>query len=312
MAIAEYPFDSHFATIDGQRLHYLDEGSGEPILFLHGNPTWSYLYRHIVRELRTDYRCIAPDHLGFGFSDKPRLGDYSMRAHIMRLESLVKKLDLRDLTVVVQDWGGVIGLGWAVRNKDRVKRLVIMNTTGFTPKDSRALWKVRPLPLGLLMLWPLKIPVLGEVFVQGLNGFVNRMIPAGIVHKQRLTPQTMAGYRDPYPTWASRRAHLASVRQIPITRRHPTWRLLSEIGAELDGWRVPTQIVWGMKDPVFTPWFSEEFERRLPNHAPTVRIEDASHFLQDDTPQPIVAAIRAHMERGTKRREYSTQPATGA
>ncbi len=310
MAFQDYPFDSHFQTIDGQRIHYVDEGKGETVLLLHGNPTWSYLYRHIVLDLASDYRCVAPDHLGFGFSDKPRLGDYSMRAHIMRIDSFARKLDLRDVTVVVQDWGGVIGLGWAVRNKDRVKRLVILNTTGFTPKTNGAMLSARPLPWGLLMLWPLKIPVLGELFVQGLNGFVNRMIPAGIVHKERLTAETMRGYRDPYPTWASRRAHLASVRQIPITRRHPTWRLLSEIGAELDGWTVPTQIVWGMKDPVFTPWFLEEFERRLPNHSPTLRIPDASHFLQDDTPKPIADAIRAHMQRGATRAESEPQPST--
>lgn len=307
MSYDAYPFQSRFVTVDGQRMHYVDEGSGETILLLHGNPTWSYLYRHIIGDLAKDYRCVAPDHLGFGFSDKPRRGDYSMRAHIMRLDAFVSKLGLRDVTVVAQDWGGVIGLGWAARHKDLVKRLVPMNTTGFVPSDRRGLAGVRPLPWGLLGLWSLKIPVFGEVFVQGLNGFARVLLPAGIHHRERLTPGVMEGYLDPYATWSSRRAHLASVRQVPLLRSHPTWRLLQETGAELEGWTVPTQLIWGMKDPVFVPWFLEEFERRLPNHAPSVRIEDASHFLQDDRPDLISETIRQFM-RATRDPSHSVQP----
>jgi len=300
MIYDHYPFESRFMSVDGQRLHYVDEGSGEPILMLHGNPTWSYLYRHLIEDLRRDHRCVAPDHLGFGYSDKPRQGDYTMRAHIMRLDLFVTKLGLRDVTLVGQDWGGIIGLGWAVRHKARVKRLILLNTTGFAPTDRRALFGRRPRPWGMLMLWPLKIPVLGELFVQGLNGFVKVLLPSGIHHKERLTPEVMKGYLDPYPTWGSRRAHLKSVRQIPLLRSHPTYRLLQEIGAELDGWEVPTQLIWGMRDPVFVPWFLEEFERRLPNHAPSVRIEDAGHFLQDDTPGPIISTIRDFMKEARR------------
>lgn len=298
MTHPEFPFESRFVSVDGQRLHYVDEGQGEPLLMLHGNPTWSYLYRHFIRELRNDHRVIALDHLGFGFSDKPLHGDYSMRAHIMRLMGFVSKLGLRDLTLVVQDWGGIIGLGWAVRNKPLIKRLVIMNTTGFPLPSRKTLAEMKPKPWGLLMLYPLKIPGLGELFVQGANGFVKRLLPAGIHHTERLDSRVMDGYLAPYPTWGSRRAHLKSVRQIPLSRRHPTWRLLSEIGAELDGWTVPTQLVWGMRDPVFVPWFLEEFERRLPNHAPSVKLWDASHFLQDDRPDLIVPVIRDFMRAG--------------
>ena len=289
MSWASYPFESRFLMVDGQRLHYVDEGEGETLLFLHGNPTWSYLYRHQIAELRRDHRCIAVDHLGYGFSDKPRRADYSMRAHIMRLGLFIDRLELKDITLVVQDWGGVIGLGWAVRNKARVKRLVIMNTTGFAPRRLRDL---RPLPRGLLLLYPLKIPGLGELLVQGLNGFARWLVPLGIHHRERLTADEMSGYLEPYASWKSRRAHLASVRQIPLLPTHPTHRLLQEIGWELDGWQVPTQLIWGMRDPVFVPWFLEEFERRLPNHADSVRIEDASHFLQDDVPERVTETIR--------------------
>jgi haloalkane dehalogenase len=308
MSYDAYPFESRFVSIDGQRIHYVDHGAGEPILMLHGNPTWSYLYRHLICDLGRDYRCLAPDHLGFGFSEKPRRGDYGMRAHIMRLGSFVDRLELGDLTLVVQDWGGIIGLGWAVRHKARVKRLVVLNTAGFVPVGRGRFARLRPLPWGLLLLWPLKIPVVGELFVQGMNGFVERLLPLGISHRERLTPEAMRGYRDPYRSYGSRRALLASVRQIPIGPGHPTWRLLQEIGHELDGWTVPTQIVWGMRDPVFVPWFLDEFERRLPNHLATVRLERASHFLPDDEPEPIIAAIRRLMTTRPIRSEAVTPP----
>ncbi len=291
----DYGFSSKFVELDAHRIHYVDEGTGETILMVHGNPTWSYLYRHFINGLRNSFRCIAPDHLGFGYSEKPKWADYSMRAHIMRLDSFVNKLDLRDITLVVQDWGGIIGLSWATRHKDRIKRLVVMNTAAFLPRRPADLLRMRPLPWGFPLLWSLKLPVFGELFVQGLNGFAKYMVPLGTNHRERLTPDVMGGYLDPYPTWNSRKAHLESVRQVPILPSHPTWQLLQETGEEIRGWEVPTQIIWGMKDPVFVPWFMDEFERRLPNHAPTLRIGDASHFLQDDTPQVIIGRIREFM-----------------
>ncbi|MCW5830533.1 MAG: alpha/beta fold hydrolase [Deltaproteobacteria bacterium] len=287
-----YGFESHYVEIDGHRIHYVDEGQGEVLLMVHGNPTWSYLYRHFISGLKDSYRCIALDHLGFGYSGKPKWADYSMRAHIMRLDSFISKLGLKDITLVVQDWGGIIGLSWAARHKELVKRLVVMNTAAFLPRQPLELLRMKPVPWGFPLLWSLKIPVLGELFVQGLNGFARFMVPLGTSHRERLTPEVMAGYLDPYPTWKSRKAHLESVRQIPILPSHPTWQLLQETGQEISGWEVPAQIIWGMKDPVFVPWFLEEFERRLPNHAPTLKIGDASHFLQDDTPGIIVARIR--------------------
>lgn len=291
-----YDFTSRIAMIDGHRMHYVDEGQGETVLFLHGNPTWSYLYRHQIRGLRESYRCLAPDHLGFGFSEKPRHADLSMRAHIMRLDLFVTKLGLKDITLVVQDWGGIIGLSWAVRHKELIKRLVILNTAGFVPTSRAEVLSIRPIPWGYILLGLLKIPLLGELFVQGRNGFARVLLRVGTHHKERLNRERMAGYIEPYPTWHSRRAHLASVRQIPHQRRHPTWQLLHETGEELTGWKVPTQLIWGMKDPVFVSWFLEEFERRLPNHAPTLRIPDASHFLQDDTPDIITDQIREFLQ----------------
>lgn len=292
----QYDFADHYQEVDGHRMHYVDEGKGETILMLHGNPTWSYLYRHIIHGLRDDYRCVAPDHIGFGMSDKPPGVDLSMRAHAARIDKFVTALDLRDVTLMVQDWGGIIGLAWAVAHKDRIRRLVIMNTTGFVP-DPMQVGRMRPPPWGLALLWALKIPGLGEVFVQGMNGFARYLIPFANHDTSRLSPEVMRGYLDVYPDWASRRAHLASVRQVPMTPLSPTWGLLQEIDRGLTGWEVPTQLIWGMRDPVFVPWFLEGFERRLPNHAPSLRLPDAGHFLQDDTPEPIVACTRAFLKK---------------
>ncbi|MBI2890169.1 MAG: alpha/beta fold hydrolase [Nitrospirae bacterium] len=298
-----YDFRPNAIAVDGHQIHYVDEGTGEIILMLHGNPTWAYLYRHLIHALSGEYRCVAPDHLGFGFSDKPYRADYSMRAHIMRLTQFVRKLALKDVTLVGQDWGGIIGLGWAVREKVTVKRLVVLNTAGFAPPNPGEILRMKPFPWGLLLLPLLRTPVAGELFVQGLNGFVRYLLPKGFHHRERLSKEVMEGYLDPYPTWASRRAHLESVRQIPVLPSHPTWQLLEEIGAELMGWEVPAQIIWGMRDPVFGPWFLEEFERRLPNHAPSLRIEDAGHFLQDDTPDVISNKIREFMAATRARAE---------
>jgi haloalkane dehalogenase len=295
MLYSNYDFQSRYARVDGYRLHYVDEGQGELLLMVHGNPTWSYLYRHFIRDLCANYRCVALDNLGFGLSDQPPRADYSMRAHIMRLGAFVEQLGLKEITLVGQDWGGIIGLGWAVYHKHLIKRLVVLNTAGFAPSFGELSKAKGPIPWGFPLLWTLKIPLLGELFIQGLNGFARFLVPLATYHRERLTPEVMRGYLEPYPTWGSRRAHLKSVRQIPILPSHPTWQLLRDIGENLRGWPAPTQIIWGMKDPVFVPWFADRFEQMLPNHRPTLRIPDASHFLQDDTPEPIIAKIREFM-----------------
>jgi len=296
-----YNYESKFVEIGGHRLHYVDEGEGDVLLMLHGNPTWSYLYRHLIKDLRSRYRCIALDHLGFGFSDKPIRADQSIRAHIMRLDAFIERLALKKITLVVQDWGGVIGLNWAAFHKRLIERLVIMNTTAFVPFQSG-----RPISRGLLQLLPLKIPILGELFVQGMNGMVRRLLPLALQHRKGLGEDVLHAYADPYPTFSSRRAQLALVRQIPIRKRHPTYQLLMETAQELCGWGVPTQLIWGMRDPVFTPHFLSEFERLLPNHRPSLCIEDAGHFLQEDRPDLIVNEIQEFLAESSRTKETPT------
>ncbi|MCB0219338.1 MAG: alpha/beta fold hydrolase, partial [Chrysiogenetes bacterium] len=191
-----YDFDSHYVNLPEGRIHYIDVGSGPTLLMVHGNPTWSYLYRHMIHGLSDKFRCVAIDHLGFGLSDKPSDADYSVPAHARRLGEVIEVIGLEKLTPVVQDWGGPTGLHWAVNHKDRVERLVIMNTIGFVPRredlDLSKIW-------ALALLGSLKTPVLGEALIRGLHLFVRRGVPGAIYNRQSKTRERMKGYLLPHP-----------------------------------------------------------------------------------------------------------------
>ncbi|MFQ5667737.1 MAG: alpha/beta fold hydrolase [Candidatus Binatia bacterium] len=287
-----YDFPSHYADLPEGRIHYLDEGQGPVLLMLHGNPTWSFLYRHLVRGLRDRFRCIAVDHLGFGLSDKPATGDYTIPGHIRRMEQLVDALGLERVTPVVQDWGGPIGLTWAVEHRARVDRLVVMNTFAFNvrPADVTLSMLLAPLVLGVV-----RLPGVGEVLIRRLNIFVRRFVPGVIQDPARKTPGVMRGYLFPYPDYTSRAAILQFPREIPFTSRHPNWMLLANLEAKLRGWQLPALIVWGQRDPAFAPSITDRFAALLPNHR-IVRIEHAGHFLQEEAPEAIIEAIGSFFE----------------
>ena len=289
VALDRYDFESHYVNLPEGRIHYVDEGSGPVLLMVHGNPTWSYLYRHMIHGLKDRFRCVAIDHLGFGLSDKPGGADYSVPAHSRRLGQVVDAIGLEKVTPVVQDWGGPITLNWAGRNKARVERLVIMNTIGFMPGsgdlDLSKVW-------ALGILGSLKTPLLGELLIQRLHLFVRFGMAAAIYNKQSKTRARLAGYLYPHQDYASRAGILKFPREIPMSPFHPNVKFLREIGENLDGWDVRTQLIWGLKDPAFPVQLARRFEQLLPNHSPTVEIPNASHFLQEDTPEPIIAALR--------------------
>jgi pimeloyl-ACP methyl ester carboxylesterase/radical SAM superfamily enzyme YgiQ (UPF0313 family) len=291
--IDDFPFICKTVDIEGNLLNYVDEGEGEPVLMLHGNPTWSYLYRHFIKELKNDHRCIALDFLGYGLSDKPPRGDYSMKAHIRRLGEFVERLGLKDITLICQDWGGVIGLSYAARNKDRFKRLIPMNTTGFAPENIGEAFKGSMGAWAFPYLWSFKIPVLGKKMGMDWNVFLNLGMRKGIHNRKRqLHKRAWLGYEYPFQRVQDRIAILRSVRQVPMVPFSPIIRLLKSTGTLLRGWEIRTQIIWGTKDPVFVPWFADKFEEILPNHAPTLRIPTASHFLQDDEPEIVIEKIK--------------------
>ena len=279
-----------FDTSDGQ-MHYIDEGSldGRPVVMVHGNPTWGYLYRNFVGPVvDAGHRAIVIDHLGFGRSDKPDTPAlYTLKRSCDRLEALLESLDLRNATTVVQDWGGPIGLYWASRHPERVRSLLIMNTFAHRWRE-----KVN-FPLAVRAF---RAPGTGELLVRQLDLFKRFLLlggPTG-VRRDRLTDDVRRAYRAPHPDAASRVAILQFVRNIPSDGDEPNALLAGEIESRLvAGFRDKrVKICWGLKDPVFTEM---DFLKRLwldtfPD-AEVLRIPHASHFVQEDAHEVVVPEL---------------------
>jgi len=223
---------------------------------LHGNPTWCYLYRNLISHLRRNCRCLAPDFLGFGLSDKPTGADYSLDKQVERLDLFIKQLNLKDITLVGHDVGGIVGLNWAAGNKNLVARLVILNTRGSVPAVLGSP-NYRP-PWPYILLWPLRLPGIGEFMVQGVNLLVKVIMPLSLLGNHEFMAKALRGYKFPYRRWRDRKAQLVTLRQIPIFKSDPLYRLLLETGKSLAGWQVPVQIIWGAKDPAFNSSIMEK------------------------------------------------------
>ncbi len=270
-----YPFESHFLDRDGLRLHYLDEGVGDPVVMVHGNPTWSYYFRNLVAALRDRFRCIVPDHIGCGLSDKPQPPryDYSLASRVADLTALLDHLGVtQNVTLVLHDWGGMIGMAWAARHVQAVKRLVLLNTAAFH------LPKSKPFPL---RLWLGRNTWVGGWLIRAWNAFCRHAANVG-VKRRPLPPDVRAWYLKPYGNWADRVAVLKFVRTIPLGPTDPGWDIVSEVEASLPKFAdVPTLIGWGMKDFVFDHHFLAEWERRMP-HADVHRFPDCGHYVLED------------------------------
>lgn len=285
---AEYPFSGRFFDRNGTRLHYLDEGSGEPVVMLHGNPTWSFYYRRLVLALRGGYRVIVPDHVGCGRSDKPPSDryDYSLASRIDDLTALLEHLGVREnVTLVVHDWGGMIGLAWAVRHPERVKRLVVLNTGAFhLPKGKR-------LPLSLRLGRNTR---LGAWLILKRNAF-SRGAVRWCVTRRPLAPEVKAAYLEPYDSPEHRIAVLRFVQTIPIKQGDPGYDIVTEVEQGLAKLRgKPVLICWGMRDFVFDRHFLTEWERHFPN-AEVHRFEDAGHYVLEDAGEEIAELVQAFL-----------------
>jgi pimeloyl-ACP methyl ester carboxylesterase len=278
-----YPFETrHMRLACGHRMSYVDEGSGPPLLMLHGNPTWSFYYRNLVLGLRDRYRCIAPDHIGCGLSDKPQEWSYRLPAHVDNICELIERLDLRDATLVVHDWGGPIGYLAALRLADRFRRFVVFNSAVF----------LQPLPRLLTMT---RIPLYGAFVIRGLNGFLKTGLWTSIANPARFTRGVRAGYLFPYDSWAHRIAILRFVQEIPLERGHPNRPLMDDLERRLSVVKeLPHLIVWGLQDRVFHRGFLEGWRQRIPT-AEVHALEDASHWVVDEAPEKIVALVRAFL-----------------
>lgn len=280
---ALYPFASHWLELEAGRYHYVDEGprDADTLLCVHGNPTWSFYWRRLISAFRRTHRVVAPDHLGCGLSDKPQDWSYALADHVANLERLVVALDLKRVTLVVHDWGGAIGMGLALRQPQRIARLVITNTAAFP--DPR-------IPLRIRVC---RTPVLGRFLVRRLNAFSGLLPVFGA--ETRLAPEVRDGLLLPYDSYAHRVAVHRFVRDIPMSPSHASFPELARIEAGLAAFQDrPTCIVWGERDWCFTPRFREEWERRFPG-ARVHRIEAAGHLVLEDAPEEVELAVRAFL-----------------
>lgn len=277
---AQYPFGPHSFQVEQRTMHYVDEGRGEPVVFVHGTPTWSFLWRRMILALRDEYRCIAPDHLGFGLSDKPETADYTPAAHAQRLEELIEHLGLRDITLVVHDFGGPIGLSYAVRHPENVKRVVVMNSWLWSNAGNRAVEGAS---------WVLRSP-LGRFMYRRLNLSPQVLLKTAFADKTKLTPAMHRHYLAPFPSPATRAAPWILARE--LSGSNDWYRGLWEARAALAD--IPALVLWGMKDPLFPLTHLERWRSALP-HARVERLERAGHFVQEEAPEKVIAAIRSFL-----------------
>ena len=282
-----FPFAPHYFDNNGFQMHFVDEGSGEPIVLVHGDPTWGYLYRNFIHALARHQRCIVPDHMGMGKSGIPQEPyPYRLQHHIANFENLLLHLDLRNITLVLHDWGGPVGLGFATRHPERIKRLVLMNTWAFAP------WPGGSFPRLLEMIRSAR----GEKFVLEKNGYLEPALLGTTFHIENLTQEVMDAYRAPFPTPASRLALLCWSRDIPVSEADPSYAEMKRIERGLSQFLdTPTLLVWGMRDPVLSEPVLRTWQNIYPR-AITYEIEDASHFLQEDAPARIVKCIEEFLE----------------
>lgn len=279
-----YPFASCFFDVGAARLHYVDEGNGEPLLFVHGNPTWSFYWRNLIVGLRDSHRCIAVDHIGCGLSDKPQKYEYTLARRIDDLSRLVEELDLTGVTLLAHDWGGAIGLGTALRMPERFSRIVLFNTGAFPPPFVP--WRIAAC----------RMPLLGTLAMRGFNAFARSALSMATEKPERMKPEVKAGLLAPYDNWAHRVAIDQFVKDIPLSPRHPTWKTLEQIEAGLPSLRDrPISLIWGMKDWCFRPECLERFIRHWP-HAAVHRLEDCGHYVVEDAYERIVPIVKGWLK----------------
>lgn len=274
-----YPFESRWISLEAGRMHYVDEGSGETILFVHGTPTWSFEWRHLIRALSSTSRCVAPDHLGFGLSDRPRTAPYTPEWHAANFAELVDRMHLERLTLVVHDYGGPIALAWALRRPEQVARLVVINSWMWSFRGDRGMETKGRIAGGAL----------GRFLYRWANLSLRVIAPSAYGDRRRLTPEIHRQYLDRFSDRWSRAAVL-----------WPLARALNGSAGFYDSlWErrerlaeIPTLVIWGMKDSAFQPYQLDRWRRALP-HARVVEIADAGHWPHEEKPGEVIAAIRS-------------------
>ncbi len=272
---SEYPFRSHYFVVNGQNLHYIDEGKGDTILFIHGTPSWSFDYRNVVKALSKQYRCIAIDHIGFGLSDKPEHYDYSTINHSLTLERFVAAKQLENITLVVHDFGGPIGMNFAINNPEKVNRIVVLNSW---------LWSSEHQPEYIKLRKVLKSPFLPFLY-RHLNFSARFVLPSSF-GTRKLDGKLLKQYTGPFANRHQREGTLAFAKSLLNDQEwfEQLWVKKQSINAK------PTLFIWGMKDPVITPPNLDKFVSGFPNST-VVQLATCGHFPQEEEPEQLIRAL---------------------
>jgi haloalkane dehalogenase len=280
--LAGFPFRPRYVGQDGMRMHYVDEGDGDPVLLLHGEPTWSFLYRKVIPQITPIARCIAPDYFGFGRSDKPLdRGWYTYDSQCASIERLVEQLDLHDVTIVVQDWGGPIGFRVAVENRDRVARLVVMDTGIYSGRPPSETWlRFREL-----------VRRTGGEFLAG------QLVRATCTTD--LTDDVVAAYDAPFPTPESKMGVLMFPELVPDSPEHPSAQAMLNVREALRRWERPALVFFGDSDPIFSPRVAERLAELIPGAELQPPVAGAGHFLQEDAGEEVGQRIAAWLQTST-------------
>jgi cis-3-alkyl-4-acyloxetan-2-one decarboxylase len=286
MYYPDYPFSGQYANIKGLQLHYLDEGPrrAAPVIMLHGNPSWSFYYRKLLQVLRLHHRCIVPDHIGMGLSEKPSLHQYefTLDRRVDDLQALLEQLDLHEnITLILHDWGGMIGMAYASRFPERIKRLVILNTAAFhLPKQKALPWQLRLS----------RIPMINAVLNQGLNLF-SRGATKYCVSRKAMPEDVAKAYIAPYDCWHNRLAVRKFVEAIPLKPGENGYDTVAYVDKNLGQFaELPMLVCWGMQDFVFDRHFLEEWLQRFPR-AEVHRFGDAGHYILEDAAEDVIPLI---------------------
>lgn len=285
-----YPFQGKYHQIGKLKLHYLDEGQGDPVVMVHGNPTWSFYYRNLVLRLRDRYRVVVPDHIGCGYSDKPDDTDYSytLKQRVDDLDNLLDSLGITEkVTLVLHDWGGMIGMAYASRHPERIARLVVMNTAAFTMPTTKKF------PPGL---WLARNTWLGALLVRGFNGF--SLAASYVCCKRKPLDKTLRrAYRAPYNNWKNRIATLRFVQDIPLKEGDVGYDIVADCEAGLSRFaKVPMFMAWGELDFVFSTHFLDVWMQHFPN-AEVMRYPDGGHYILEDAAEELLPAIDRFLEQ---------------
>jgi haloalkane dehalogenase len=286
----QLPFKRNYIERNGHQYHYINEGEGSPVVMVHGNPSWSFYYRNLVQQISSNHQCIVPDHIGCGLSDKPSDEDYdyTLTQRIDDLEALLEHLDVNEnITLVVHDWGGMIGMGYAARHPERIKRLVILNTGAFHLPTSKKF------PFAL---WLGRNTTIGTILVRGFNAFAGIASIIGVKRKS-MTKEIRQAYVAPFNSWKNRISTLRFIQDIPLKPHHRNYQLVSDIAENLSQFeQLPMLICWGLKDFVFDKHFLAEWLQRFPN-AEVHAYDDCGHYILEDASDEVVPIINEFLTK---------------